>query len=293
MKYTPYTKLKGNYEYVWGDEFDSDTLDTNKWTTKVTKMTGRNVLLVDDDEKVIRVKDSALILTAYKDEDGVYHVPTSVHTKTTMNYLYGYAEIRAKLPLELGCFASFWTRGVSDVPSTSLAPGNLDHYAEVDMFEVFRNGGKQCVGGNILKNFPHDVGKGWFATPMDWTQQVILPDEEYHIYGYEWTPDEINLYFDGEIYAHFDTTTSWTENTTEGRGLPGWNKDTTRFSDKSGTDMRSFNEAQYLIFNHHLHHKDAFLASASVTENESYKSADYVIDYCRIFQKKDGKLYTK
>lgn len=296
MKFAPYNpknQLKGDYKFVWGDEFDSETLDKNKWSTEVTKMGGRNVLIVEDTENTIKVKDGALVMTAYKDEEGNYHVPNSVHTKTTMNYKYGYAEIRAKLPLEMGCFASYWTRGVSDNPSTSLAPGNLDHYAEVDMFEVFQNGGKQCVGGNILKNFPGQADKNWYATPMDWTQQVVLPDEEFHTYGYEWTPDEINLYFDGEIYAHFDMRNSWTGTSTEGKGLPGWNKDTTKYVDKSGTDMVCFSEAQYLIFNHHLHHKDGFLASTSVTENEGYKSADYVIDYCRVFQLKDGELYTK
>ena len=291
--YTPYTKLNGDYKFVWGDEFDGGILDTNKWSTKASKMSGRNILIVEDTPDTIKVKDGALILTAYKDENGVYHVPNSVHTKTTMNYKFGYAEIKAKLPLEVGCFASFWTRGVSDNPSLSLAPANLDHFAEVDMFEVFQNGEKQCIGGNILKNFPGHSEKDWYATPMDWTQQVVLPDEDYHIYGYEWTPDEINLYFDGEIYAHFDMSESWTGSSTEGKGLPGWNKDTERFRDKSGTGMECFDEAQYLIFNHHLHHKDGFLASTSVTENKDYKSADYVIDYCRIFQLQGQELYTK
>ena len=296
MTYTPYNPknlLKGDYKLVWNDEFDGNALDLNKWSPEVTKMGGRDVLIVENTEATISVKDGALKLTAFKDQEGKYHVPNSVHTKTTMNYLYGYAEIKAKLPLGVGCFASFWTRGVSDNASTSLAPGTLDHYAEVDMFEVFQNGGKQCVGGNILKNFPGHPEKNWYATPMDWTQQVVLPDEEYHIYGYEWTPQEINLYFDGEIYAHFDMRTSWTGTSTEGKGLDGWNKDTTKFVDKSGTDMVCFTEAQYLIFNHHLHHKDGFLASTSVTENEGYTSADYVIDYCRVYQLNGQELYTK
>ena len=292
-KFTPCAKLNGDYQLVWHDEFDGDTLNLDKWSTEVTKMGGRNILVVEDTPDTIKVKDGALIMTAFKDKNGIYHVPNSVHTKTTMNYKYGYAEIRAKLPLEVGCFASYWTRGVSDNPSTSLAPGNLDHYAEVDMFEVFQNGGKQCVGGNILKNFPGHPEKNWYATPMDWTQQVVLPDEEYHTYGYEWTPTEINLYFDGEIYAHFDMTKSWTGTSTEGKGLPGWNKDTTKYPDKSGTGMECFGEAQYLIFNHHLHHKDGFLASTSVTENEGYTSADYIIDYCRLYQLKGQELYTK
>ena len=85
MCYKPENKyLDPRYKFVWGDDFDGDTLDTNKWSTEVTKMGGRNILVVEDSEKTIKVKDGALVLTAYKDENGVYHVPNSVHTKGTL-----------------------------------------------------------------------------------------------------------------------------------------------------------------------------------------------------------------
>ena len=290
--YTPNTELKGKYKYVWGDEFDGTSLDSDKWSTKSPKMGGRDVLIVEDTSQTISVGDGALKLTAYKDDKGQYHVPNSVHTKETMNFKYGYVEIRAKLSLEVGSFASFWTRSVSD-PGNTLVPGNLNHYAEVDIFETFQYEGKQCVGGNILKNFPGNTGNNWYATPMSWTQKATIPDEGYHIYGYEWTPTEINMYIDGKIYTHLDITSSWTGTSTEGKGLPGWAMDTTRFSDHSGTGMECFNEAQYLIFNHHLHHKDGFTASTSVTENTDFKSADYIIDYCRVFQMDGEELYAK
>ena len=292
--HTPNANLNGNYKFVWGDEFEGTSLDTNKWSSAYTKMGGRNILIVEDTPSTISVANGGLKLTAYKDADGNYHVPTSVHSKGTMNYKYGYVEIRAKLSLELGSFASFWTRSVSDTGNPqSLAPANLNHYAEVDMFEVFQKNGNQSIGGNILRNFPGQADKNWYATPMDWTQQVVLPNEEYHIYGYEWTPTEINLYYDGVKYARFDITESWTENTTDGKGLDGWVKDVTRFVDTSGTEMECFHEAQYLIFNHHLHHEDGFTASASVTQNIDFENADYIIDYCRVFQLEGQEIYTK
>ena len=290
--FTPHPKLKGNYKLVWNDEFDNDTLDKNKWSTNSPKMGGRNVLIVEDTPNTIGVENGCLRLTAFKDNEGNYRVPNSVHTRETMNFKYGYVEIRAKLPLDVGCFASFWTRSVSDSSASALAPNGENHFAEVDMFEVFQNGGKQCVGGNILKNFPGQ-DKSWYATPMDWTQQIIIPDNDFHIYGYEWTPDTISLYFDGMKFAHFDIRTSWTDTTTEGRGIPGWDKDVTRFVDSTNTNMSCFNEAQYLIFNHHLHHKDGFTASTSVTENTEFSSIDYIIDYCRVYQLEEQELYTK
>lgn len=287
--FVPYTKLDGGYKLVWNDEFDGSTLDKNKWSTSSPKMGGRDVLIVEDTPDTIGVENGCLRLTAFKDAEGNYRVPNSVHTKETMNFKYGYVEIRAKLPLDVGCFASFWTRSASEGSTlTNIVRGN--YYAEVDMFEVFQNGGKQCVGGNILKNSTTQ-SSGWYATPMDWTQQIIIPDNEFHIYGYEWTPDTISLYFDGMKFAHFDIRTSWTSTSTEGRGIPGWDKDVTRFVDNTGTDMSCFNEAQYLIFNHHLHHKDGFTASTSVTENTNFTSIDYLVDYCRVYQLEGQEIY--
>ena len=31
MEYTPYTKLKGDYKLVWGDEFDGAKLNKKLW----------------------------------------------------------------------------------------------------------------------------------------------------------------------------------------------------------------------------------------------------------------------
>ena len=275
------SNLSGVYTYVWGDEFDGSGLDYNNWSTE-TKMGGRDVLTVETTKQTTNVNGGNLTLTAYKDGAGNYHVPNSVHTKGTMNYKYGYVEIRAKLSQEVGSFASFWTRSVSDASApTSLINGTLDHYAEVDMFETFQKNGVQKVGGNILKNFPGQ-DKSWYATAMTNTQQYAFGDEEYHVYGYEWTPYEINLYIDGVLYAKLDITETWTATTTEGKGMDGWN--TVARVDETETGMESFHEAQYLIFNHHLHYAGAFTASTSVTENEDFSSAEYVIDYCRVYQ---------
>ncbi len=290
--------VPNGYKYVWGDEFDGTTLNKNKWSDKYTKMTGANVLLVESTPETISVKDGALILRAYKDKSGVYHVPSSVHTQSTMNYQYGYMEMRAKLSLEVGSFASFWTRSISDNPKAAVAPSmQLDHFFEVDMFEVFQKNGNQRIGGNILINSTIK-SKNWYPTAMPYTQQLIISDENFHIFGYEWTPTEIKLYFDNKMYARFDMSAPWVGTRTNGKGISGWDQELR--PDNTGTNLISFQEHQYLIFNHHLHiavndgkgGTTGFLASTSVTENKNFKKADYVIDYVRLYQKSGQKLYT-
>ena len=289
----------GGYKYVWGDEFERQILDPDLWSDKSPKMLGGGVLTVETTPKTTSIVNGNLKLTAYKDYNGQYHVPISVDTQKTMNYQYGYVEMRAKLSLELGSFASFWTRSVSNWGS--LVKGNFPlHYAEVDMFEVWNKRGTQMISGNILKN-SYDTNKiqNWAGSDMTNAQQRIVPDEEYHIFGYEWTPTEIKLYFDDVLYARFDITEDWVNGPVAGKGKEGWSvkwysqETHSGFFDKSGTGMGCFHEPQYLIFNHHLHHKDAFKASKSVTENKEFKEADYIIDYVRLYQKDGQKLYTK
>ena len=123
---------------------------------------------------------------------------------------------------------------------------------------------------------------------MPSTQQLVIPDEEYHLFGYEWTPTEIKLYFDNKMYARFDMSKPWTGKTTAGKGIDGWSKQLRE--DKTETNLISFQEHQYLIFNHHLHIAvddgnggvKGFLASDSVTKNTNFKNADYIIDYVRV-----------
>ena len=126
-------------------------------------------------------------------------------------------------------------------------------------------------------------------------------DNNFHLIAYEWTPDEMKFYYDGNLYARFDLTSDWVDGPVLGKGKPGWSvnfyannkKKYSTYFDTSGTGMDCFREAQYLIFNHHLHHEDAFKASVSVTENENFKSEDYLIDYVRVYQLDGQELYTK
>ena len=299
----------GGYKYVWGDEFERQILDPDLWSDDSPKMSGAGVLTVESTQKTTSIVNGALKLTAYKDNNGRYHVPISVDTQRTMNYQYGYVEMRAKLSLEIGSFASFWTRSVSN--RGSLVPGNYtNHFAEVDMFEVWNNNGVQMISAGIIKNFyPESNIPSWNTSHIKHAQQRIVPDEEYHIFGYEWTSTELKMYYDGVLYARFDITEDWVNGPVEGKGMEGWSVDWYREDDplraghfdKTGSGMGTFHEPQYLIFNHHLHiavddgngKQIGFLASKSVTENKEFKEADYIIDYVRLYQKDGQKLYTK
>ena len=138
----------------------------------------------------------------------------------------------------------------------------------------------------------------WYGSAMPHAQSVKVTDGKYHLIAYEWSPNEIKFYLDDTLYARFDMRTDWVNGPELGKGKDGWSvnyskKTQSAYFDNSGTGMDCFREAQYLIFNHHLHHEGAFKASTSVTKNKYFKKEDYLIDYVRIYQKSGQELYTK
>lgn len=295
-----FTSTKNGYTYVWGDEFEAAKINPNKWSTIGTKMSGGGVLTLGNTEDVVGITNGNLRLTTYIDEKGEYHAPYSVHTQNTMNFLYGYVEIRTLIPNYVGNFASFWTRSISD-KNCQLVKGKYvgKYFAEVDIFEVLQKNSAQHLAGNILK-IAEDTTfmQTWCTAAMPHAQSVKVADGKYHLVAYEWSPDEIKFYLDDKLYARFDMRTDWVNGPELGKGKDGWSvnyskKTQSAYFDNTGTGMDCFREAQYLIFNHHLHHEGAFKASTSVTKNKYFKKEDYLIDYVRIYQKSGQELYTK
>ena len=295
-KPNPYNdNLTGNYDLVWHDEFNGNYLDASKWGVYSKMETNPELGYFNDkDEKVIDVVDGNLKLTAYKDADGNYHSPTSVVTQNTMNFKYGYVEIRAKLPLQVGVWSSFWAKSVADQSDVKSVVSTDNHVVgEVDIFEVFD---RNRVCGNIIKWDP-DVKEGekttWYPTAMNTAQCVVPPDDgEFHIYAYEWTPTEIKFYYDGTVYARFDITEPWLNPGEDGKGKEGYEYN---IKDETGSDMSCYQDPQYLIFNNHLFYEGVSDANTHINiSNPDFTSADYLIDYCRVYQLEgQGEIYTK
>ena len=135
------SELEGDlagYKYVWGDEFESNGLNSKNWDFAVN-MTGSDTVELSTDKNVADVQDGRLKLHALSyfnnDREGTqFRVPASVVTQKKMNYVYGYVEVRSRVPYSQGCWPSFWTRSTD----TLKGSWNEDYMLEVDIYEIFR-----------------------------------------------------------------------------------------------------------------------------------------------------------
>jgi beta-glucanase (GH16 family) len=181
------------------DEFDGQDLDLKKWTRGLGWWKGRQPALFSD--RNVTVSNGKLHLTMRKeklsagDEKQGYKDYTSACLYSKVRAHYGYYEVKAK-PMNSGGSSSFWFQ-VEDTPGW---------LTEIDVFEI---GGK-------AKGFEHKYNMNLhvFKTPQEkkhwsvggvWVAPWRLADD-YHVYGLEWTPDEIRYFVDGVLVRSVENT---------------------------------------------------------------------------------------
>lgn len=276
--------LPDGYKYVWGDEFEGNDIDLTKWdfakgmadTTKMEMSCDRDVIDVADG----RLKLKAIHYYNPRREGTCFKVPLSTVTEYKMNYLYGYVEIRASIPFGTGLFPSFWTR------STDILKGSRSKsfMAEIDFFESF--GSVDTIHPHLHKWWaneekyvelggkePRTVSTTEEDYYWNWSEKGIAAKDlnnQYHLYGCEWTSKEISMYVDGEKYCTYDITKSYDET----------------------DDMSGFHDPIYILFNFHLYTEDFQSDKAPIEHNLDNLPADFDIDWIRLYQKEGvGALY--
>ncbi len=127
------------YNYVWGDEFDGDSLiDTEKWT-QGPFVVKSDMAQVHGDRNFHAVENGRLRLTAdvyYDETNGEvnYAMSGSTRTADTMLFRNGYVECRVRLPYDRGAFPAIWTMSSDTGLEKSVPNYNVD-----DGYGVYKN----------------------------------------------------------------------------------------------------------------------------------------------------------
>jgi beta-glucanase (GH16 family) len=177
---------------MW-DEFNGVGLDTNKWVMGITGWEGRQPAWFNPTN--VTVRDGQLHLTLRKEavpkelEKKGYHDYTSAALHTRTRSSYGYYEVKARA-MNSGGSSSFWF--THEDPQA-----NPNWGTEVDVFELC---GKNPQHDHRYYMTLHvwrtpqekrhwQLGSFWEA-PWRWA-------EDFHVFGFEWTQEELRWYVDG------------------------------------------------------------------------------------------------
>jgi beta-glucanase (GH16 family) len=184
----PKSPLPG-YAFEWGDEFDGAKLDEARWGYR----TGERFQSTQRKENVA-VKDGTLVLTGLKESVGkTAYTCGGVISKRL--FRYGYYEARFKVPAGAGWHTSFW---------------------------VMRNWAKAADGPNLEIDIcenessrPNSYGVNthqWIPGPHKGAGHKVVKTpslaDDFHVWGCEFTAEDIRFFFDGQVVQQLDAKTS-------------------------------------------------------------------------------------
>lgn len=271
------------YDYVWGDEFDGNFFDQTRFVQRchMGDMPYSARVLIGENE-TFKIEDGMMKMSAinYTEDNNpeiMYAVPECPCTDDTMWWLYGYAEIRAKVPMHKGSWPAWWS--TSYCHSKEGKTDDWKYLVEVDFLEVFSN--ESFIDPNIHKWYENYAGKfsdikneegkkiTWQAhTDLNLPRtKYHMPKEEkygYHTYGFKWTPDEMVMSVDGQEYMRYDLNDNFDNH----------------------TDMEHFKkEPLHLIFDNWIYAPGGGMTDDGNMVLPEYLPFEFFVEYVRLYQK--------
>jgi len=243
---------KSDYRMVWNDEFDVNGLpDSNKWSYD----TSGNSWGWGNEEaqwynagniKNTEVKDGFLYISAIKEPtNGKDFSSGRIISKGKGDWLYGRAEIRAKVPGSRGIWPAIWM--LSSDNSYGIWPAS----GEIDIMEHVGFVPDTVYASTHCQSYYFKIG-------TQKTKGIYLPncDNEFHTYAMEWDSEEISMYCDTIKYFTFKN---------EHKSFKEW----------------PFNKPFYLILNVAV---GGTWGAVQGIDSTAYPQ-EMIVDYVRFFQK--------
>lgn len=247
-----------DYELVWQDDFDGDTLNRDDWNVELHEPGWVNEEWQEyiDSEDVIFIKDSKLHLIPVKTDNGdgtFYYTSGRVSTQHKKDFVYGMFEAYAKVPLGKGYLPAFWLMATDEDDY-----GQWPRCGEIDIMEVLGDQ-TDSVHGTIHYGNPHEQCQGSYKLPEGQSF-----DSDFHKFICIWEPGKIKWFVDDILFHEADKWYS----TTEGKGTLPY--------------PAPFDQKFYIILN--LAVGGEWVGYPD--ENTSFDNNPFIIDYVKVYKKK-------
>lgn len=282
-----------DWQLVWSDEFDGDSIDNSKWTHEINCSGGGNneQQCYTDSADNSFVADGNLNIVALPAEDGAPLPYTSarLNTKLQGDFKYGRFEMRAKLPQGQGSWPAFWMLPTDEVYGGWPKSGEIDIMEAVNLKVADADGNEEArVHGTLHygRDWPDNSSTG---------KEYSLPDganpaDDFHTYAIEWQEGEIRWYVDGYLFQTQMASEVRYNNKDQAAGLihRGWFSE--YFDIATGElethwDASPFDQRFHLLLNLAVggnwpsNVNNTGIDAAAFAEGQSY-----IIDYVRVYQ---------
>ncbi|MGP8198202.1 MAG: family 16 glycosylhydrolase [Limisphaerales bacterium] len=190
----------GNWNIVWSDEFNSDSINTNIWTYDFGNGGsgwGNNELeYYTSLTNNAYVANGCLHIVALKQStNGFDYTSARLKSQGLFSCQYGRVEWRAQLPQGTGCWPALWMLG------TNINSIGWPGCGEIDVME--NNGSNSLTVQGSLHSGSDETGYYNFIGGDSATN--------FHTYTLDWTSNALIFYVDGHLY---ENQTDWFSSTT-------------------------------------------------------------------------------
>jgi beta-glucanase (GH16 family) len=198
------------WELHWSDEFDnSGAPDPDKWSADVwpPRKVNSEDQSYTDRSKNVRVENGLLILEAHREDfDGAKYTSGRIHSQGKGDFLYGRADVRARLPAGQGTWSAIWMLPSDPYRYSTTCKPNEDWQGSRTC-DAWPNSGEidilEHVGFKMHKVWGTVHNRAYFFINQEQRKASVEGrdvDTAFHVYSVEWNPDSIQLFFDGSLY---------------------------------------------------------------------------------------------
>jgi beta-glucanase (GH16 family) len=177
---------------VWSDEFDSTSLNLNKWSYQLGGNGWGNGELQNYTDKNAEVSNGTLKITAKAESfQGNNYTSSRIRSLGKGDIKYGRIEARMKLPIGKGIWPAFWMMPTDNVY------GGWPQSGEIDIMEYL---GQQpaTIYGTL------HYGRPWpnnSSTSQYFSTQGDKLNTDFHTYAIEWAATSIKWFIDGYLFS--------------------------------------------------------------------------------------------
>ena len=212
------------YKLVWSEEFNyKGKPDPSKWGYDFGFIANQEKQYYTDSLKNVRVQDGNLIIEAHKEKvankdfknpaikdwarykreiDTAQYTAARIKTEGLVAWKYGRIQVRAKLPKGRGMWPAIW------MLSEDRKEKGWPESGEIDIMEHVGYDNDTIHGTIHTKAYNHMIG-----TQKGKTIFIDKPNDDFHVFALDWTPEKMDFILDGVIYNHikneFKTTAEW------------------------------------------------------------------------------------
>ncbi|EDY83305.1 Glycosyl hydrolases family 16 [Verrucomicrobiia bacterium DG1235] len=246
----------GEWQLVWSDEFETEGLPNAQWwdyEEGYIRNEEAQYYTVAREENA-RIENGSLIIEARRDNfEGRPITSASLHSSRSASWTYGKIEVRAQLATGRGTWPAIWMLG------DNIGEAGWPGCGEIDIME-YVGYELETVYGTVHTTAYNHVAN----TEVGGNLQFDDLTETMHSYSIEWSPDEIRFFVDDQNYFTFT-------------------------NDGTGNDATwPFHRPQHLKLN--LAIGGGWGGSQGI--DNAIFPARFLIDYVRVYQRKESPPYT-